>query len=495
MRKKVIIPNRGVVALDIIDAYKALGFETILLHSPEDSNSLPVKLVEKSFKFYSSRLEDSYNDMETIIDKALELQADYIHPGYGFLAESWEFAELCEQNNIKFIGPNSKVLKKVRDKIGLRKIASGLGIKIVPHSDLIKTPVSLDFLPSDDKYPMLIKPLNGSGGIGIRLVDYKKDAQERINKMLKQEENQRHGLFLEEFFPHAHHIELPFIRDVQGNTLFPPEIESSIQRRFQKIFQESPSPNLTDSLRAALYRDAKRLIDEIDFVGLGYVEFIVNKGTAYFSEINPSFQINTLLPELHIIANFMKKHFAICNGELLHDVKGVEIIQPRLHGILLSVMAENPFDNFQPSSGVVTEFYNYSCIRNMFKTSLYTGAKVSPLYDPYIGKIATVSYRRDHSLNGLKNFLNNIIIRGIKTNIPFLKDLLRSKSLEKGETIIDFVNLKHNFGTRKKSEEDIATATALLSAAFHMDNMKKNYKEKLETMKQPGFFKRLFTRM
>lgn len=495
MNKKVIIPNRGVIALDIITSLKSIGLETILLYSPEDEHSLPVKMADKSFKFYSSRLEDSYRDMEAIIDRALDLEADYIHPGYGFLAETPEFAELCEQNNIKFIGPDSAVLRKVRDKIAIRKIADSLGIRVLPYSELITSAISLDDLPADDKYPMLIKPLHGQGGKGIRLVEYKKDAQERINKMVKQEEIQRHGVFLEDFFPYGHHIEIPFIRDIQGNILFPPEIESSIQRRFQKIFQESPSPNITAVMRKELYHNAQKLIEKIGFTGLGYVEFIVEKDNAYFSEINPSFQINTLIPELHIVSNFIKKHFAICNGETLHHVEGIKIIEPRHHMLLVSLMAENPFDGFQPSSGTVTEFFSYSNIRNVFKTYIYKGAKVSPLYDPYIGKIGTISSRRDHSINDMKHFLNNIVIKGIKTNLPFLKHLLSSDCLAEGETIIDFVNLKCDFSTRKRSEKDIALATAMLSAGFHIDNREKNYKEKLQTMKQPGFFKKLFNKV
>ena len=244
MKAKVLIPNRGVIALDIIDSLKSIGLETIVLHSPEDARSLPVKMADKSFKFFSSRLEDSYNDMETIIDKALELGVAYIHPGYGFLSENPEFAELCEKNNIKFIGPDAKMLRLVGDKIQLRKIADKLGIRVLPYSGPIKTPIDFDSLPPDFKYPMLVKPVKGAGGKGIRRVEYKKDAQEHIDKMLKREENQEHGILLEEFFPFAHQIEIPFIRDIQGNILFPPEIEplfNVVSRKFSRNLPRSIS--------------------------------------------------------------------------------------------------------------------------------------------------------------------------------------------------------------------------------------------------------------
>jgi acetyl/propionyl-CoA carboxylase alpha subunit len=495
MKKKVIIPNRGVIALDIIDSLKSLGLETILLHSPEDANSLPGKMADRSYKFYSSRLEDSYLDMEAIIDRALELKADYIHPGYGFLSESPEFAQMCADNHIKFIGPNPDTLKATRDKIEMRKRAEKLGVRILPYSSLIKKAADIEAISSDLKYPQMVKPLYGSGGKGIRVVEFKKEAQERLAKMLASEENQKYGVFMEEFLPYGHQIEIPFFRDVEGNILFSPEIESSIQRRFQKIFQESPSVNISESIRHALYEDSRKLIDDLGYVGLGYVEFIVQKDMTYFSEINPSFQINTLIPEIHQASNFLKKQYALNNGELLHKVKGVKTIKPKYHVLLASLMAENPFDNFQPSSGTVTEFYNYSTIRNVFKTYLYAGANVSPFYDPYLGKILTFSGRRDHSLNDMKNFLHNIIIRGIKTNLPYFRHLIQSECLAGGDTIIDFINLKCDFSNRKKSKEDIAAATALLSAAFHIDNQKTNYKARLATRKQPGLLKRLFNRM
>jgi acetyl/propionyl-CoA carboxylase alpha subunit len=495
MRKKVLIPNRGVVALDIIDSFKSIGFETILLHSPEDSNSLAVKLADRSFKFFSSRLEDSYNDLESIMDTASELEVDYIHPGYGFMAEEPEFSRECKRHGIKFIGPEPGVLEVVKDKVQLKKIAAEQGVETLKYSGPFRRPLDFGSIPNDFKFPWIIKPLKGFGGRRLKVVEYKKEAQEQINEMLKRKQHQKEGLFVEEFFPFGHHIEIPFFRDVYGNILFLPEIESSIQRRFQKIFQESPSINISEELRQSLYLDSQKIIETIHYIGLGYVEFIVDNDCAYFSEINPSFQINTLMSEIHIISNFIKKQFAISNGELLHHVEGVEIVKPKHSVMLVSLMAENPFDNFQPSSGMITEFYKYSTIRNIFKTHLYTGAQMSPLYDPYIGKICTFSSHRANTIKDMRNFLGNIIIKGVKTNLPFLRHLLTRDPLTRGETIIDFLNLKCNFTKRKKAEEDIRIAGALLSAAFHIENKKKNYKAKLEKMKQPGFFNRLLNRL
>jgi acetyl/propionyl-CoA carboxylase alpha subunit len=492
MKEKVLIPTRGVIALDIINSLNSMGMETLLMHSPEDSLSLPVKLADRSYKFYSSRLEDSYLDSEAILEKAREVHADCIHPGYGFLAESPEFAKLCRDNHIRFIGPDSSVLAAVEDKIKLREIAAHLGLPVLKFSELIKSPLDFEACKSDFIYPIIIKPLKGSGGRGIRVADYRRDAQEQIANLLKREENARNGVFFEEFRPYARHIEIPFFRDVKENILFLPEIESSIQRRFQKIFQESPAPNLDERVRACLYERSQILLKKINYVGLGYVEFIVENNECLFSEINPTFQINTLISEVHLTSNFLKKQVVISRGELLHHVQGVKIVKPKHHVLLISLMAEDPINNFMPSTGQISHFFHYSTIRNVFKTTLYTGARVTPMYDPFIGKILTYAVERPNAINDMRIFLDNIIIRGIRTNLVFFKHLLENEALRNGETIIDFLHLKFDFGKLKKSEEELLIAAALLAADFHIDNRKKNYKAKLEKMKQPGLLKRLF---
>jgi acetyl/propionyl-CoA carboxylase alpha subunit len=493
MKQKVLIPTRGIIALDIINSLNSMGMETLLMHSPEDSLSLPVKLADRSYKFYSSRLEDSYLDMEAIIEKAREVRADYIHPGYGFLAENPEFARLCKENGILFIGPDSRVLDLVEDKIKLRQTAAALGLPVLKSSPLIKSP--LDFADGDGgfNYPIIIKPLKGSGGRGIRVADYRRDAQEQMVNLLKREDNVRSGIFYEEFRPYARHIEIPFFRDVKDNILFLPEIESSVQRRFQKVYQESPSPNVDERLRACLYERAQTLVRKINYVGLGYVEFIVENNECLFSEINPTFQINTLISEVQMTANFLKKQVVIARGELLHDVHGIRIIKPKHHVLLVSLMAEDPYNNFLPSTGQIGHFFHYSTIRNVFKTTLYTGARVTPMYDPFIGKILTYAVERPNAINDMRIFLDNIIIRGIRTNLVFLKHLLENEDLRRGETIIDFLHLKFDFSKLKNTEEEAIIAAALLAADFHIDNRKKDYKAKLEKMKQPGLLKRLFS--
>jgi biotin carboxylase len=197
MGEKVIIPNRGVIALDIINSLNSIGLETILLHSPEDSLSLPVKLADKSFKFFSSRLEDSYIDQDAIIEKAIELKADYIHPGYGFLAETPEFSRQCQKHHIRFIGPDFEVLRIVKDKIKLKERANNLGVKTLKHSALILTPLDVGSLDDEFKFPVIIKPAGSLGGMGIKVAEYRNEAMALINEML----NRKRAFLSKNFYP------------------------------------------------------------------------------------------------------------------------------------------------------------------------------------------------------------------------------------------------------------------------------------------------------
>ncbi len=492
-KKTVLIPNRGVIALDIIDSLKSIGLHTILYHSPEDTISLAVRLADENHKFYSSKLSDSYLDQEAIIEKALARNVDYIHPGYGFLSEDPSFCKLCEENSIKTVGPDSRTLRLIQNKISLRKEVSRTGIPVQECSQVITSP--LDYSDQSHKFPFpqLIKPVTGSGGKGIRLVQTEREAGSIINQQLKREEYQQLGLFIEPFLAEAHQIEIPFIRDKQGNILILPEIESSLQRRFQKIFQESPSPNLSQDMREQLIAYTRKIAEMLGYIGLGSAEFFVWGGQATFSELNPSLQINTLVSEIHTNSNFIKKQFAISQGETLNQVQGMKVISPKHHVILVSLMAEDPYNHFQPSAGMVEEFSYYASFRTLFKTSIYTGCHISSIYDPFIGKIATFSSRRETSLQTMRHFLDNINLRGIHTNLVFLKHLMENPLLIKGDTCIDFLNRHCQFARQQHKESSREIAAALLAAQFHMENRQKNYKAQLERMKQPGFFKRLFS--
>jgi len=488
--EKVLIPHRGVVALDIIDSLKSIGLETVLYHSPEDANSLPVKLADQSHKFISSKLEDSYLDQEAILEKALELNTRYLHPGYGLLSENPAFGRLCRENRVKLIAPSPELLELTSDKLSLKKLADRLGIPVLPHTGVIRQEQDWEEARVGLEYPLLLKPLRGYGGKGIRVIREERETRQLMPNLLTRLIYKRDGFFLEKYCPSAHQIEIPFFRDVKGNILLLPEIESSVQRRFQKIFQESPSPNLPPALREQMVRQAETLIREIEYIGLGYIEFILQGDQFYFSEINPSFQINSLIPEVHLISNFIKKQFAIANHEELHGVEGTKVLKPAHHIALVSIMAEDPYQDFRPSSGRVTDFYSYASIRNIFRTSVTTGVEVSPLYSPYIGKLLSFSGRRRTTLQNLSSCLENIHIGGIDTNLFFLQNLLADPPLQQGKTTIDYLHSTFDF-TSPPPEGDIRIATALLAAAFHGENIKNNYKEKLRTMKQPSFIKRI----
>lgn len=494
MNQRILIPNRGIVALDILNALKGNGLETILLYSPEDIFSLPVKMADFCYKFYSSRLEDSYLDREAIIEKALELKVDFIHPGYGFLAEDIDFFKMAEENNIRVIGPESHLLELINDKLQLREMARSLEIEPLHHSQMFKDPLDFETIAQELQYPIIIKPKSASAGRGIKIGRERRQATTIIKEMLNREEYINQGVFVEHYYRQGQQVEIPFIRDKQGHTLLYPEIESSLQRRFRKIFQESPSPNLTDTMRERLYQQTLKIIKAINYTGLGYAEFIINDNNCYFSELNTTVQTNTLIPELHSSTNLIRLQLEVARGNTLKGVRQTKIVPSRYHIALVSLMAENPFDDFTPSSGTVKEFYHYPAQNSIFKSSLYTGARKSPLYDPYVGKLATFAKQRAEAIATLNQSLEQITIKGIRTNLSFLKSLLTCDDLIQGNTHIDFVNEKQNMLKRKRSNREIQVAAALLAAAFHVENGKQNYKEDLATRKQPGFFKRLIYR-
>ncbi len=493
MKEKVLIPTRGVIALDIINSLNSMGMETLLMHSPEDALSLPVKLADRSYKFYSSRLEDSYLDGEAILEKAREVRADYIHPGYGFLAENPEFARLCRESNIRFIGPEAGVLAAVEDKIKLRQTAAAIGLPVLKFSELIRSPLDCESLRRRLQLPDHHQAAEGLGRPGHprgRLPARRPGAGGQPAEA-RGERPQRHLL-----------RGVPALRPPYRDPLLPRRQGQHPLPARDRVVDPAPLPEdipgvaLAQRRRAPArppLRDAAGAARKIDYVGLGYVEFIVENDQCLFSEINPTFQINTLISEVHLTSNFLKKQVVIARGELLHDVHGVRIVKPKHHVLLVSLMAEDPYNNFLPSTGQISHFFHYSTIRNVFKTTLYTGARVTPMYDPFIGKILTYAVERPNAINDMRIFLDNIIIRGIRTNLVFLKHLLENADLRNGDTIIDFLHLKFDFSKLKNTEEEALVATALLAADFHLDNRKKNYKAKLEKMKQPGFFKRLFS--
>ena len=406
MKERILIPNRGTIALDILNALKGSGMETILLYAPEDIHTLPVKLADLCYKFYSSRLEDSYLDREAIIEKALELDVAFIHPGYGFLAEDSEFFKLAADNNIIVVGPGSHLMEQVNDKIQLRKLAKSLNIEPLHHSQLFKTSLAFEAIAPELQYPIIIKPKSASAGRGIKTAQNRREATITINDMLKREKYQTQGVFVEHYYQQGHQIEIPFLRDQQGNTLLYPEIESSIQRQFRKIFQESPSPNLSKELRKKLYQQILDITKSLNYMGLGYIEFIINENNCYFSELNTTFQTNTIIPELHSYSSLISKQVELAQGKNLEDVKGTRIVSPRFHVSLVSLMAENPFENFRPSTGTVKEFYYYPTHHSIFKTDLYAGTRKSPLYDPFVGKLTTFASNRTESINNMKNSLD-----------------------------------------------------------------------------------------
>lgn len=487
--QSILIPNRGMVAMDIIRAFQYMGLETHLMVSPEDQTSMPVRLADKCYRFFSSIPENSYMDSETIIEKALELGINFLHPGYGFLAENPKFYKECRQNSIKIVGPSTEILSLIHHKRELRNLAEDLGIPAMTF--LKQDPRSA---PSDDTFPVVLKQLKGSGEAHIRLIGSGSIYRKHMGEIARKEQEPEEEFLLERYLPGAHRIKLPFLRDQGGHTLFLPEIESSIQRRFEEIFFESPSPGITDRMRKQLTESSHRILEKLHFTGTGHMEFMLNDSHLLFSDIDPVIQPHVQISEITGQMDMIQKQFRIFSGEQLSQSQPVHVIKPRFHVMLAYLMAEDPNHDFRPSSGKISQFFSHPSTKCSMKSILYTGCTVSPIYNPLVGCIGALDNTRDDVIGQMKYFMKSVTVKGVRTNLSFLRYLLDCENFLRGETTIDTFDNTCDIRQQNRSEEETAVAAALLAAAFHRENKKKNFKEKLEKMKQPSVFKRLFNR-
>jgi len=347
---KLLIANRGLVALDVLAAAGNVGLKTLLLSSPEDIQSLPVKWADKVRRFSSTRPKGTYLDGDAVLEMARQEEAELIHPGYGFLAEQPEFASRCRSLGIRFAGPSVEVLSHCMHKGNLRETAQRLGIQTVPSLGILHSSLDVEKDLKGQHFPVIIKPVSGSSGSAIRVARDRREAQERIAALLTREEIAHQGVLVEPFLANARHIEIPFLRDSQGNLVLFPEIESTIQRRFQKILQESPAIVLSDSQRRSMQGDLQRLVSELNYQGLGSVEFLLHEERPLLLELNSSLQINHIIASWHWGHSLLEQQIRIAMGELLPR-QGTTVVSPRHHLVLCALMAESPENNFQPSSG------------------------------------------------------------------------------------------------------------------------------------------------
>jgi acetyl-CoA carboxylase biotin carboxylase subunit len=444
--KKVLIANRGEIALRIIRACKELGINTVSVHSEADVDSLHVRFADESVCIGSPPSTDSYLNMVRIISAAEITGADAIHPGYGFLAENPEFSEICESCNIVFIGPSADMIRKMGNKSYAKETMKNSGVPIVPGSDgIIKDLDHAKKLANEIGYPIMLKAVAGGGGRGMRNVN--SPDQLEINFMMASAEAEgafsNSDLYLEKFITNPRHIEIQVMGDKYGNVVHYGERECSIQRRHQKLLEESPSPAVDEQLRQKIGDIAVKGAKGVNYLGAGTIEFLLDENNEfYFMEMNTRIQVEHPVTEMVYQIDLLKEQIRIAAGEHLSIEQ--DQIKKSGHAIECRINAEDWQRNFMPNPGKIeiVHFPGGPGIR--IDTHIYSQYQIPPNYDSLVAKLIAHGRDRDEALARLRRALDEFIIEGVKTTIPFHRLLIDQEEFIKGEFdtgFLDRINL------------------------------------------------------
>ncbi len=424
---KILIANRGEIAVRIIRACKEWGIATVAIHSDVDKNSMHVRLADESICVGTHQPANSYLNIPSIMS-AIELtKADAVHPGYGFLSENTEFAKILEDYKIKFIGPSSKLIKMMGDKIQAKLIAKKYGLPVIEGSESGVSNINeAKKIIKNIGFPVLIKAAGGGGGKGMKIVN-KEEEFESLFLTAKLEAKKFFGndeVYVEKFFQNPRHIEVQILSG-KNRTIHLHERDCSVQRRHQKLIEETPSPILTDELRNELFEKTVKMVGQIGYEGAGTVEFIFENNKFYFLEMNTRVQVEHPITEVVTGIDIIKEQINIAfSGET--SLKQ-EDIKPRGHAIECRINAEDPSKNFQPSPGTIGMCHQPSGFRTRVDGSIYQGYKVTPYYDSMICKLICHGRNRTEAIQRMKRSLDEFVIEGIKTTIDLHKKLLDHK--------------------------------------------------------------------
>jgi acetyl-CoA carboxylase biotin carboxylase subunit len=420
MFKKILIANRGEIALRIIWACRELGIKTVAVYSQADQNSLHVKFADQALCIGPPRNVDSYLNVPAIISAAEVTGADAIHPGYGFLSESHYFAEICEQCKIKFIGPSPQAIRNMGNKSQAKKTMIAAGVPVLPGSkDVIEDEEKAVATARDLGFPVIIKASAGGGGRGMRIVRSANDlaGQFRAAQTEAQAAFGVPDVYIEKYIEGPRHIEIQVMADGRGNIVHLGERECSIQRRHQKLIEEAPSPVITDKLRRRMGRTAVDAAAAVNYSGAGTIEFLLDKeGNYYFMEMNTRIQVEHGVTELVTGRDLVKEQIHVAAGEPL-SFRQSDVLVPHGHALECRVNAEDPV-TFVPSPGTIRHFYVAGGPGVRVDTLAHEGCEISPYYDSLVAKVMTWGRDRNESIARMKRALETMIVEGIKTTIP-----------------------------------------------------------------------------
>ena len=440
MFQKVLIANRGEIALRIIRACRELGVPTVVVHSEADRDSLHVRFADEDVCIGPPQPHASYLNIPRIIAAAEITGADAIHPGYGFLAENPEFAEICERSDIVFVGPTADQIRQMGDKVAARRTMATAGVPVIPGTEeALADPRLGRKLAEEIGFPVMIKASAGGGGKGMR-VARTPDEFDSLFVMAKREAEAAFGngaLYVERLLEGARHVEIQVLGDRQNRVVHLGERDCSIQRRHQKLIEESPSPALTPELRREMGTAAVRGVAAIGYVGAGTVEFLLDRdGSFYFLEMNTRIQVEHPVTEEVTGYDLLKEQLRVAAGEPLSLPDDIEL---RGHAIECRINAEDPYHDFRPTPGTITTFHPPGGLGIRVDTHVYSGYTVPPYYDSLIAKLIVRAPTRDEAIERARLALEMFVIEGVQTTIPFLREVLDHPDFRSGDIDTHFL--------------------------------------------------------
>jgi acetyl-CoA carboxylase biotin carboxylase subunit len=439
MFKKILIANRGEIALRIIRTCKEMGIKTVAVYSTADKDSLPVRFADEAVCIGPAVSAKSYLSIPNIIAAAEITNADAIHPGYGFLSENEKFSQICQQHGIKFIGALPEQIARMGDKATAKATMIAAGVPCIPGSAGLVKDLE-DALEQAKKivYPVIIKATAGGGGKGMRIV-WKEEDMEALWNSAKQEAAAafgNDGIYMEKYIEEPRHIEIQIAGDQFGNACHLSERDCSIQRRHQKLVEETPSPFMTDELRERMGEAAIKATKAVNYEGVGTVEFLVDKHrNFYFMEMNTRIQVEHTITEEVINFDLIKEQIKIAAG---HKISGKNYY-PQMHAIQCRINAEDPYNDFRPSPGLITSYHSPGGHGVRLDTHAYAGYTIPPNYDSMISKLIVVAQTREEAILKMKRALDEYVIEGIKTTIPFHQKLMENEDFNKGNFTTKFM--------------------------------------------------------
>ena len=450
MLKKVLIANRGEIAVRIIRACREMGIRTVAIYSEADKDALHVSLADEAVCVGPATSSKSYLNMKAILEAACLTGADSIHPGFGFLSENSSFAKICEEMGIKFIGPNYKLIDLLGNKSKAKETMKKAGVPVVPGSEgLIKSKEEAVSIAEQIKYPVMLKASAGGGGKGIR-VAYNKDQLEKEYDLVKQEAKvsfNDDSLYLEKFIENPRHVEIQILADEHGNCIHLGERDCSIQRRNQKVLEETPSSILDDKTRKKMGEVAVNAVKEIGYSNAGTIEFLVDKNKDfYFMEMNTRVQVEHPVTESVTGIDIIKEQIKIASGEpLSYKQKDITFTG---HSMEVRINAEDPSKNFMPCPGKITDLHLPGGNGVRIDTAIYPGYTIPPYYDSMIAKIIVHGKNRDEAIAKMKSAISELVVEGITTNADFILKILEDKDFVSNNYDTSFISKKFGKNTK-----------------------------------------------